>query len=103
MEVHPQIPDQKARHAMTDKNLTELLEQLHHELDCTQAVDEEGREMLRTLNADIQELLKRSKGGQTNDSVLERLQDTIDHFEATHPALTSTLSNIVSVLNNAGI
>jgi len=88
---------------MTDKNLTELLEQLHHELDGTQAVDEEGREMLRALNADIQELLKRSEGGQTNDSVLERLQDTMDHFEATHPALTSTLSNIMNILNNAGI
>ena len=88
---------------MSDKNLTELLEQLHDELDSTKAVDEKGRELLRALNADIQELLERSENGQSPDSLLERLQDVIDHFEATHPALTSTLSNIMTVLNNAGI
>ena len=88
---------------MSDKNLTELLEQLHNELDSTEAVDEKGRELLRALNTDIRELLERSEGGQTADSMFERLQDTIDHFEASHPALTSTLSNIMTVLNNAGI
>ena len=88
---------------MSDKNLTELLEQLHDELDGTQSVDEKGRELLRALNVDIQELLERSEDGQSADSMIERLQDTIDHFEATHPALTSTLSNIMNILNNAGI
>jgi len=88
---------------MTDKNLTILLEQLHNELDNTQAVDEKGRELLRALNADIQELLERSEGGQSPDSLLERLQATIDHFEVTHPALTTALSHIMNVLNNAGI
>jgi Domain of unknown function (DUF4404) len=89
---------------MTDqKKLTELLEQLHNELDNTQAVDEKGRELLRALNADIQELLERSESGQSADTLLERLQDTIDHFEATHPALTTALSHIMNALNNAGI
>jgi len=88
---------------MSDKNLTELLEQLHHELDGTPSVDEKGRELLHALNVDIQELLERSNGGQSADTIIERLQDTIDHFEATHPTLTSTLSNIMSILNNAGI
>jgi len=88
---------------MTDKNLTTLLEQLHSELDNTQAVDEKGRELLHALNADIQELLERSEGGEPADSLLERWQDTIDHFEVTHPALTTALSHIVTVLNNAGI
>ena len=89
---------------MPDNKLGELLEQLHTELDSTEAVDEKGRELLRTLNADIQELLDRSEGGQLDDdSLLERWQDAVDHFELTHPALTSTLSNIVSILNNAGI
>jgi len=89
---------------MPDNKLGELLEQLHTELDSTEAVDEKGRELLRALNADIQELLERSEGGQPDDdSLLERWQESIDHFEITHPALTSTLSNIVSILNNAGI
>ena len=88
---------------MTDNKLSKLLEQLHNELDSTEAVDEKGRELLRALNADIQELLERSEGGQSADSLLERLQDTIDHFEVTHPALTTALSHIMTALNNAGI
>ncbi len=88
---------------MTEKDLTTLLEQLHNELDNTQAVDEKGRELLRALNTDIQELLERSESGKSTDSLLERLQDTIDHFEFTHPTLTTALSHIMTALNNAGI
>jgi hypothetical protein len=88
---------------MTDNNLTTLLEQLHKELDKTQAVDEKGRELLRALNADIQELLERSEAGKSADTLLERLQVTIDHFEVTHPSFTTALSKIATALNNAGI
>jgi len=88
---------------MTDKNLSELLEQLHNELGSTDALDDKGRELLRDLNADIQKLLERSEGGDSDDSLLERVQESIDHFEATHPTLTSALSHILNALNNAGI
>jgi len=89
---------------MTDERLSKLLEELHHELDSTDAVDEKGQELLRALNADIEELLERSEGEDAdNDSLLERWQDAVDHFEVTHPQLTSTLSHIMTALNNAGI
>ena len=87
---------------MADKKLSKLLEQLHHELAKTEAVDERGRELLRVLNADIQTLLDRSEG-DSDDSLLERLQDSLDHFEITHPELTSALSRMLTTLNNAGI
>ena len=88
---------------MPDKNLTELLEQLHDELDNTKAVDEKGRQLLRSLNTDIEELLDRSKDVESDDSLLERLQESIDYFEATHPKLTTALSQMLNILNNAGI
>ena len=88
---------------MTDNKLSKLLEQLHNELDSTEDVDEKGRELLRALNADIEELLERSEGGQSDDSLLERLQESIDQFEVTHPTLTSALSHIMTALSNAGI
>jgi len=90
---------------MADNDLNKLLQKLHEDLDNTQAVDEKGRELLRVLNEDIQELLERSEEneGSDDDSLLERLQESIDHFEITHPALTSALSNIMTALNNAGI
>jgi hypothetical protein len=91
---------------MTDQNLRELLEQLHKELERTETVDEKGNEMLRHLDADIRNLLKRSGTEAEIDvdaPVLERLQDTIDHFEATHPTLTMMLSQMMTILSNAGI
>jgi hypothetical protein len=88
---------------MADKKLSKLLEELHVTLDTTEAVDEKGRELLRTLNEDIKELLERSEGAGSDESLLERLQETIDHFEATHPTLTSAISNMMTALSNAGI
>jgi len=88
---------------MSDKKLSKLLEQLHDELGKTQAVDDKGRELLRSLDGDIRKLLERSEGAQADESLLERLQDAIDHFEITHPKLTSALSHMMTILSNAGI
>ena len=87
---------------MTDK-ITQLLEQLHDELAKTRALDDRGRELLRALRADIQNLLDSSESGAADESLLERLQDSIDHFESTYPRLTTTLSQLLTALNNAGI
>ena len=93
---------------MTDpnanQNLRELLERLHDELEQTESIDENGNEMLRHLEADIRRRLERSRAKkETDDPILERLQDSIDHFEATHPSLTLTLSEMMTILSNAGI
>ena len=88
---------------MTDKKLSELLEQLHNELEKPEAMDEKGHELLRSLDADIQKLLERSEEADVDESMLQRLQDSIDHFEVTHPDLTSALSHMMTILSNAGI
>ncbi|MBN2116383.1 MAG: DUF4404 family protein [Anaerolineales bacterium] len=91
---------------MADQNFRDLLEQLQKELERMETVDEKGREMLRRLDMDIHSLLKRSGTEAEIDAdepILERLQDTIDHFEATHPTLTTMLSEMMTILSNAGI
>ncbi|MBI2757917.1 MAG: DUF4404 family protein [Chloroflexi bacterium] len=90
---------------MDDKKLRKLLEQLHDELEHTQSLDDKGRALLRDLDADIRSLLNRSKGDalQAQPPVLERLEETIDHLEITHPTLTMALSELLTALNNAGI
>ena len=90
---------------MSDENLRKLLEQLHDELDRTESVDEKGDELLRHLNTDIRNLLKRSgKGrGPADESMLERVQAGIDHFEVSHPTLTAMLSEMMTILSNAGV
>jgi hypothetical protein len=90
---------------MTDQNnLRELLEKLHNELERVETTDEQGREMLRHLDADIRTLLKRSNSEiETDEPMLERLQDTIDHFEETYPRLTMMISQMMTILSNAGV
>jgi len=89
-----------------DQNLRELLERLNNELEQTESVDEHGQEMLRNLDADIRRRLGNSETKREtdeDDSLLERLQGAIEHFEETHPTLTLTLSEMMTILSNAGI
>ena len=89
---------------MTDHELRDLLERLHSELESIEVSDEAGRERLRHLEADIGELLKRSEeAAETDEPLLERLQESIDHFQETHPQLTLMLSQAMTILSNAGI
>jgi hypothetical protein len=90
---------------MDNQELRKLLELLHGEIEQTKSIDDKGRELLRDLAADINELLVRSEGGQAKaqESMLERLEDSISYLEVTHPTLTQTLSRVLETLSNAGI
>lgn len=84
---------------MNDQELKELLEKLHAEVDGIDSVDEESRQLLHDLEKDINELL----GHSDRSSVLERLREAVQHFEVTQPTLTAMLSEISTILSNAGI
>ena len=88
---------------MKDQELRKLLEKLHGEIENTKSVDEKGRELLHDLSADIRELLARSGGRPAEPTVIQRLDESIQHFEVTHPELTATLSQLLTTLSNAGI
>jgi hypothetical protein len=90
---------------MDDRELRDLLEQTHAEIENTQRVDKEGQALLRHMSADIRDLLERSEGGQLqpHPSMLQRMRTSIDYFEITHPALTTALSKLLDSLNIAGI
>ena len=86
---------------MIDKKLPELLQQLHDELERTEALDEKGREMLIHLDADIKKFIDPAE--EDDETIFERIQDAIDHFEVEHPVVTAALSQILNTLSNAGI
>jgi len=85
----------------TNQKLRELLQQLHDELKQLESVDDDGREMLSHLNADIQQFLDPTR--ENPESFLERLQSAIDHFQIEHPDITTALSQMLNTLSNAGI
>ncbi len=87
---------------MKDNKIRELLEQLQDELDRIGPLDEKGRDLLDHITADIADLLDGS-GRQPDEPFLQRLQDSIDHFKIEHPKLTMALSEMMSILSNAGI
>lgn len=86
---------------MSDHKLRELLEQLHEELAHTESVDEKGREMLQHISGDIRQFLDPAQ--ENPETLLERLQKAIDHFEVEHPSITAALSQMLNTLSNAGI
>ncbi|MGE5248648.1 MAG: DUF4404 family protein [Bacteroidota bacterium] len=91
---------------MDDLELRELLERLHDEIEETHTVDEKGRELLSHLDMDIRDLLDRleEEGVDSSDpSLIQSLEDSVDHFEVTHPTLTTLLSQVLTTLSNAGI
>jgi hypothetical protein len=90
---------------MDDQELRTLLEQVHAEIENTHSLDDKGRELLRHLDADIRTLLERSgeKPMQAGLPTLRRLEEALDHFEASHPALTGQLSRLLEILSSTGI
>ena len=90
---------------MNDQELCQLLEQLHSEIEQTKSVDEKERELLRDLDTDIRELLERcdAEQVQTHPLTIRRLEDAIDYMTVNHPTLTAMLSNMSTILSNAGV
>src|SRR5215211_5109117 len=91
---------------MNDNELRELLEELHKRIENTNSVDEKGRELLSHLSVDIRNLLERAGHEERlRGSTWEvgRLEESVRHFEVTHPSLTAALSQLLNILNNAGI
>ena len=91
---------------MEDTELRELLEKLHDEIEETHSLDEKGRDLLQHLDMDIRDLLDRleAEGAQTSDpSLIDSLEESIDHLQVSHPILTTLLSQVLTTLSNAGI
>lgn len=87
---------------MPSQHLREVLEQLRAELERADAVDESSRELLRAVDADIHGVLERS-GEQRPESMTERLRETVERFEDTHPALTEAVGRVLDALAKMGI
>jgi len=90
---------------MDDPKLREQLEQLQAEIRQAHSVDEQGKTLLRDLDADIHDLLARSQGEpiKVQPSTVESLQSSLTHFEASHPSLTALIASLLDTLSNAGI
>lgn len=90
---------------MDNDELRKLLQQLHEEINSVEAADEKGSRFLRHLDRDIYVFLERTDEHpvQLRPPFMRRLENTLFHFEVTHPSLTAAISRLLAYLSNAGI
>lgn len=90
---------------MEQLKLRELLDTLHHELEQVQSVDPEMSTRLQELRADTGRLLNEpdcTPATEQSDSLRERFQEALDHFETDHPKLSMTIQHILDSLARMG-
>jgi len=85
----------------SDKDLRDLLAQLHARLGHAASVDADSRKLLQTVSNDIEKTLARSgKGADAHES---RLKELAVRFETEHPALAEAVRDVMDALGKAGI
>ena len=89
---------------MRERDLRQLLEQLHAEIQVTDTIDDRSRELLRGVLGEIEDLLERKqKQGTRPESIIERLRGAVKSFEKTHPTLTDAIGRVADALAAIGI
>ncbi len=87
---------------MDEKQLKESLAQLRAEIHRLEAGDDQARERLNGLVADIERRLSHPDR-EVHDSLMANLRSAIEHFEVAHPRATGILNHIMVTLGNMGI
>ncbi len=90
---------------MKDDHVREKLESLYSELKKTRSKDRKTQERLQSLTAEVKDAIDHLDDLRPDQhkSVLDRLQGSVEHFETSHPELTSVLNDVISSLANWGI
>ncbi|MEI8186852.1 MAG: DUF4404 family protein [Chlorobiaceae bacterium] len=88
---------------MEQQKLRELLETLHRELEKVDSVDTTTVAVLTNLREDISKLVSENAAAiHENESLMERMKEAVDHFEAGHPKLSMTIQHVLDSLANMG-
>jgi hypothetical protein len=84
---------------MSGPNRRELLERMQNDLSQYDPEDAKSQELLADTRAHIQ----RAIDDDDHESLPERLQESVLHFEATHPDLANAITIFIDSLSNAGL
>ena len=89
---------------MSREELRKTLASLHETLNETSDVDDDTRELLASVTADIQRLLVDDGSAvEADDSLSERIADMSRDFDAHHPMIGGLLQRLSDGLANLGI
>jgi len=81
------------------------IDHLHREIEKLHPSDDEEKKVIERLRYDIDELIEMSKQDmETRDeSVIDRLYDSVEKFEVKNPELTKALKQVLDFLSGSGI
>ncbi len=87
---------------MKQQDLRDSLEQIHGELAGIKHVDPASAAALKTLSEDIARVLENAGDipESCHPSLLKSLQDSVGHYEASHPLLYSMMNRIIQNLSD---
>lgn len=86
------------------ERLRQQLNALHQELATVQSVDDQLRQALLVLLADVLRLLDPYGSPKSEaDSPVDKLESFAIKFDADHPALSAALRQLMDALGKAGI
>ena len=92
---------------MNQEDLRNTLITLHTQLSSAGEIDATTQAMLQAVTSDIQHLLEHGTTGtvadESDDSLSERLRNTLIEFEARHPHVGGLLERITDGLSSMGI
>lgn len=87
---------------MPARELQEKLDSLREQLDKNAPLSQAERDDLNELSQKVEAQIKLDNATQ-NTSLSDEVNLAVERFEVDHPALASTLRNIVQTLGNIGI
>ncbi len=91
---------------MNREEMLQTLATLHTELAAAENLDEETRQMLKTLTGDIEKVLvslENSSGEEIDKSMTQQLRESVIEFEVRHPIIGGLLERLTDGLANMGI
>ncbi|MBT8136749.1 MAG: DUF4404 family protein [Gammaproteobacteria bacterium] len=86
---------------MSDKELSQLLHQVHSELEDTEKVSEEERALLAQLMSDIKGHI--GPTDEQHQGLGDRLDEAVGQFNQSHPTLAFALRRMMDALSKMGI
>ena len=86
-----------------DEELKKLKGELDAKIRQMDGLDDISREKLDKLMSFVEMKLQKPNDPAHLENLVEHLEDNIQHFEITHPELTTVMNNMLIILSNLGI
>ena len=84
-------------------SLNEIIDELREVLEAPEDLDEELRAELRGVAEELLEALDPDHERELSDSLRDRLTNTLERFEKSHPKITETVGRLADALSDMGI